>query len=202
MASKTEVANRALVKLGEKRITSIDDDNKPARTLSSMFDRVRDAELRKRRWSFAIKRAQLAADSDAPAFGYSAQFTLPVDCLRVLQVSENGFGPDLSDLRSDIAPYAIEGRKLLIDASAGSALPLRYIAAIADTTQWDALFIEVIACKLAIEACETLTGSTDKRRQAWEEYRHAIAEAVRANAIEMPSRAVHDDTWVTARSIG
>lgn len=204
MASKTEIANAALVKLGEPSIINIDDNNKPARTIKSLFDRTRDAELRKRRWSFSIKRAQLAADSEKPAFGFGTQYQLPTDCLRVLSIAEYGFGPDLSDYRGGNGrPYAIEGRKILTGTpgavSAAAALPLRYIAAIDDTTLWDALFVEALACKLAIEACETLSQSSDKRRLAWQEYKDAVAEAVRANAIELPSEAIEDDTWVMAR---
>lgn len=204
MASQTEIANRALVKLGQSRITSLTDDNKTARTLNSMFDRVRDAEMRKRRWSFTIKRVVLAADAQAPAFGYSTQYTLPTDCLRVVEVNGADFGPDLSDYRgSGRRAFLIEGRKLLaggygMQVPAGG-LQIRYIAAIADTTLWDACFIEAFACKLAIEACETLTGSSDKRKLAWNEYKEAVSEGARANAIELPNEAVADDTWVMAR---
>lgn len=204
MASQTEIANLTLVKLGESRIINIADNNKPARTISSMFDRVRDAEMRKRRWSFTIKRKQLAADSEVPTFGYGLQYTLPTDCLRVLSISEYGFGPNLSDyFIGRGAPYAIEGRKILTGMVGASGTPeplrLRYISAIADTTLWDSLFIETFACKCAVEACETLTGSSDKRRLAWNEYKEAIAEAVRANAIELPAEEIQDDTWVLAR---
>lgn len=204
MASKTEIANRALVKLGEARIINIDDNNKPARTLASMWDRVRDAELRKRRWSFSIARTQLAADVATPAFGYGAQYQMPTDCLRVLAISTFDFGPDLSDYRGGTGkPYVIEGRKILTGSPGASApagaLPLRYIKAVEDTTLWDACFIEAFACKLAVEACETLAQSSDKRRLAWQEYKEAIADAVRANAVELPSEAIADDTWVMAR---
>lgn len=199
MASAVEIANLALVKVGETKITSLSDPSKKAATIAALFDRVRDAELRKRRWSFSIKRVQLAADSTAPEFGYSAQFTLPTDCLRVLEVNQAAHGADLSDYRGRYAPYAIEGRKILTHGTASSALPLRYIRAVADTTQWDSLFVEAFACKLAVEVCETLTQSSDKRQLAWNEYRQAVAEATRANAIELPSEAIEDDTWIMAR---
>lgn len=206
MASQTEIANRAAVKMGEDRIINIDDNNKVARTLKSMFNIVRDAELRKRRWSFSIKRVQLAADVAAPAFGYGAQYQLPVDCLRPLTIALYDFGADLSDYHGGGKPYVIEGRKILY-GSAGApapsgALPLRYIASIEDTTLWDACFVEAFACKLAVEACETLAQSSDKRRLAWQEYKDAIAEAVRANAIELPAESIPDDTWIMGRLSG
>lgn len=206
MASRTELANRALVKIGEKRIIALDDSTKQGALINSMWDIVLDSELRKKKWSFSIKRAQLAADVAVPEFGYGQQFQLPTDCLRVLSVLNIDVGPDLSDYRG--APnqlYVIEGRKLLYgrpaqgSPSPSTPMPLRYIARIEDTTQWDSCFCEAFACKLAWEICEDLTNSSEKRQRALGEYQLAIREAVRANAIELPPDYVSDDSWVYSR---
>lgn len=203
MATQVDWANRALDKVGERPIVSFADGNKPANLMLRMFDIVRDAELRKRRWSFSIKRKQLAADATAPLFGYGQAYTLPTDCLRLLSIGSLDIGPDLSDYHAagDSALYRIEGRKILygnVGASA-NALDIRYIASISDTGLWDACFGEAFACKLAMEIAEPLTSSTEKRTLARAEYKDAIAEAVRANALELPPQSVSDDTWVMAR---
>lgn len=211
MASQIDWANRALDKIGEKPIISLDDGNKQANLLKRMFDIVRDAELRKRRWSFSIKRAVLAADVTVPVFGYGAQYQLPTDCLRLLSIFTFDIGPDITDYRAGgdaSATYRIEGRKILYGRPIPGGppitepMPLRYIAQIADTTLWDACFGEAFACKLAVEIAEPLTQSSDKRRMAWTEYKEAIADAKRANAIELPSEAIADDTWVWSRLRG
>jgi hypothetical protein len=203
MPTTIDWANRALDKVGEKPITSVDDGTKAANLVKRMFAIVRDAELRKRRWSFSIKRKQLAADATAPLFGYGFQYQLPTDCLRVLTIASIDLGPDMSDYHGDgdSQLYRIEGRKILYGAAGttGTALPLRYIASIEDSTQWDACFGEAFACKLAMELAEPLTGSDNKRTLAAAEYREALAEAQRANALELPSRAISDDTWVMSR---
>lgn len=203
MPTTIDWANRALDKVGEKPITSLDDGTKAANLVKRAFAIVRDSELRKRRWSFSIKRKQLAADATAPLFGYGAQYTLPTDCLRVLSVVSIDLGPDLSDYHGDgdSALYRIEGRKILYGSSGATAtaLPLRYIASIEDTTQWDACFGEAFACKLAMELAEPLTGSDSKRQMAAAEYREALAEAQRANALELPPRQISDDSWIMAR---
>jgi hypothetical protein len=49
---------------------------------------VRKAELRKRHWSFAIKRAALPALADAPTWGFGYAYQLPTDYLRLMQVGE------------------------------------------------------------------------------------------------------------------
>jgi hypothetical protein len=70
MTSQVDIANRALTKLGAARIISFGDDNKQARAVSSMFDIVRDAELRSHIWSFSVKRASLPALLSTPDWGF------------------------------------------------------------------------------------------------------------------------------------
>jgi hypothetical protein len=50
-----------------------------------------------------------------------------------------------------------------------------------------------------MELAEPLTGSDNKRTLAAAEYREALAEAQRANALELPPRQISDDTWVMSR---
>lgn len=211
MASQTEWANRALYKLGEAPCVNIADNTKNARTVNSMFNIVRAAELRARKWSFSIKRANLAADVALPEFGYGAQYTLPTGCLRVLSIFTFDIGPNQSDYNtggSSASIYTIEGRKILYGRPipggppSSEPMPLRYIADTPDTTLWDDTFGEAFACRLAAECAETLTQSSEKRRLAWQEYQQAIAAAKRANAIELPADSISDDTWMVGRLRG
>jgi hypothetical protein len=198
MASQVEIANRALTKIGEARITSIADDLEAARVINSMWDIVRDAELRARNWNFSITRTSLAALVTTPAFRYDYEFQLPSDCLKIIQVGEYFPGPSMSDYRNyPEAPYQIEGRKILTDYAA--PLYVRYVASITDTGQWDSLFSEAFACKLASEICERLTQSNTKRELAMAEYDRAIFAAVRADALENPPQPLADDAWILSR---
>lgn len=198
MASQVEIANRALIKVGEATITALSDNLKSARTISAIWDTVRDAELRARNWNFSITRASLAALVTTPAFRYSYEFQLPSLCLKVIQVGEYYPGPSMSDYRNaPEAEYQIEGRKILTDYPA--PLYIRYVASITDTGQWDAAFTEAFACKLAMEICEPLTQSNTKRQLAAEEYREAISMAIRSDAVENPPEAIPDSAWLLSR---
>lgn len=203
MATQVDICNLALVKLGQPRILALTDTTKQAQTLFALWDTLRDAEFRKRRWSFTIKRVNLSADVDTPVHGYGLAYSLPSDCLRVLTISNYDIGPDMSDYSGrSYGPYAIEGRKIVTDASVlepSGTLNLRYIARIEDTEQWDSGFCEAFANKLAMEACETVTGSSSKRQALQQDYMMAVAEAKRANSIELPPQRINDDTWVYAR---
>lgn len=192
--SKVAIANRALTKLGEARIIALDDDSQSSNTMDSMFDIVCEAELRANLWHFAKARAELPALSERPAFGYTHQFQLPSDYLRLVKIS---------DVRATPRPtvggwYSIEGNRILIDHP--GPLRIRYIKRVDDPTLFDALFVEALACRLAAEACETLTQSNTKKQAMWAEYEQALQAARRANAIERPALAISDDTWLEARN--
>lgn len=199
MTSKVAIVNRALTKLGASRIVAITDNTKEAREMAATFDIVRDSELRKNRWSFSIKRAELAADVTAPLFEYSHRFLLPSDYLRGLMVGTAWPGLDMSDYRTGPggADWAIEGGYLLFN-SAGP-LRLRYLSRVEDTAIWDSSFVEAFACKLAVETCEAITQSSEKRQLAKSEYDEAITAAKRAGGIELPPQAIADDSWVIGR---
>jgi len=192
MASKVEIANRALTKLGAERILLLSDPSKEARTLNSMFDTVFDAELRRYRWKFALKRDSLPALVAEPAWGYLYAYQLPADFLALVQVNDIY----VRGLKQK-APWSVESGTILTDYEA--PLKIRYIRRISDITLADPLFVEVLACKLAMEACETLTQSTQKRQLAGEEYRFAVSEAVRMDAIENPPDELPWGSWFDSR---
>ena len=200
MASEVDICNTALTKLGATTIISLTDDDPKATVMNLRYPLVRDAELRRHRWKFSLRRASLPALSETPSFGFSRQFQLPTDplCLRVIQVGEFHVGLDLSDYRG--APnemYSIEGTRLLTNFAA--PLKLRYIAQITDSTQFDAAFVEALASRLAYECCERITQSSSKKQDCAADYKQAIREAVKSNALESAPAHPADDTWVMAR---
>lgn len=198
MASEVSICNRALQIIGADSITALTDNNDRARAMRTAYEPVRDAELHRRRWRFALKRASLAALSDAPASDYARQFQLPGDCLRVIAGADLVPVPNEADYRTGIgALWSREGDRLLTNLSA--PLRIRYIARIVDTSLFDPSFAEALAARLAMEVCERLTQSSTKKAEARVHYRQALVEAARANAIENAPEAAGDDSWVTAR---
>ena len=188
MASKTEIANRALSKLGEGRVSNIDTDtNKPAKVMAAMWDIVRDAMLAAYPWNFAIARDQIAKDSNTPSWGYANKFSLPSDFLALLEVKSN---PD----------YRIEGQYIVTDA--GSPLYIRYIRRVTDTGEFDPLFDEALATRLAFESCEEITQSNSKKANLADELVRNIKTAYASDSIQDPPLSPQEDSWVTAREAG
>lgn len=183
------MANRALQKLGAKRITSLTEDSRNARAINAAFESVKMAELRKHDWSCAITRAQLAASSTSPAFGPSMSFPLPSDFIRLCHQD-----PDLNYNDLD---WQIEGRNIVTHDDA--PLDIRYVYNVTDPNEMDVLLREAISMKLAYELCEEITQSNSKQAAALEAYNLTIAEAKKANAIERVSQKPPEDEWVTVR---
>lgn len=197
-ASDVAIANLALTKIGDLRIVSLSDNTKPAREVSAVYTMLRDKLQRTYNWRFCVKRASLAADVATPVFDYSYQYTVPTDCLRILQINAYYPAPDLSDLISSGGQeYVLEGGKILTRSSGN--LNLRYLARITDPIKFDTAFDEAFAALIAYNVCEALTQSDAKKNAALRDYRMALMEAVRANAIENPPESIADQTWITVR---
>jgi hypothetical protein len=139
------------------------DDTERARLCNSFYADARDAVLRLHPWNFAITRASLAQLTDTPSHGFAYQYSLPTSpyCLRVL-------GMEYEDYIFKIENYSTQGRVLLTDESSAKIL---YVARITDTTQFDALFVDVLTAKLAVDLTYPITNSSalqDKMQKLYE----------------------------------
>jgi len=207
MATQLGIINLALTKLGADRIGSGEiatPASKNARESVHMYQHVLDAELRKNSWKFAISRLILLAEPTAPPFGYAYQYVWPTGSipLRIIQVGDYYPGGEIVDyVAADIAPYAFEKNRILTDDA--GPLHVRVVSRPdnpAFPLEYDPLFVQAFACKMAMELAEALTASDNKRERATREYRETMMEAVRMNAIESPPQKVADDTWVLVRA--
>jgi len=181
--SDVQIANRALGKLGSTTIVSLTQDSPAARAINNIYTGIRRSEIRKHPWNFAKTRVSIAADADAPEFDFGYRFRQPADCLRVLN-------------KADV-DWKIEGQYIL--SNDGGPLEVQYLADVTDPNVFDEAFIEAFASKIAYEIAEKLSSSTEKKKSAGEDYRFALAEARRTNAIERMSEDRIEDDWERAR---
>lgn len=199
MTNEVSIANRALQILGDNPILSLSEDNKRARVLRVAFEPVRDAEIDRRNWRFAIKRVSIAALAETPDSDYAYQYRVPNDYLRLLTGGDLIPLADLTDYRSaPSALWSIEGDRILTDV--GAPLSIRYIARITDASKFSASFAEALSARLAWECCDAITQSDSKQQLCERRYTMAIREARRANAFEVPTHSIADDSWMIARA--
>lgn len=169
-SSATEICNLALGHLGERRINSLDEDEVSARACALHYASTRDELLRSHRWNFAQTRVALSRLEEDPAFGWSYQFQLPADCLRVLEVNDSEIGDVISD------EFIIEGRNILTDAD---EVNLVYTKRIEDVSMFDVLFVKALAAALAVMLSETIRGASGKTAELVQLYERVIGPLAR-----------------------
>ncbi len=174
MASEVEICNMALLKFGDKTITALTDATKEARACKVFYPLLREQLVYSHPWNFALKRADISAQlATAPAFGYEYAYTLPVDCLRVLEL----YGSD--------AEWAVESGLLLTDQE--EEIYVRYIWKVTTTGNFTSAFCNCLSTLLAAEIAPRIAGDSGKAmKQELLQELHQIwlPEARQLNAIE------------------
>ena len=194
MTSVVEICNSALNSLGAANITALTEDSRNARLCNQRYEPVRDAIFRSHYWNCLIKRVELAADTAAPAYEYDKQYTLPADCIRVLQIG--GFHNGASSMLSGGQTYKIEGKKVITDEE---EIFLTYVAKITDPQEYDTLLVETIAARLAAELAYAITQSNTVAQTLDAVYQEKLREARFVDASEGTPYDVDASTFINAR---
>ena len=184
--SPVSICNGALIALGEDLITSLNDNTKRAILCLARYDVVRRRVLRDHPWHCAKTRVNLAADVNPPAFGYNFSYTLPADCLRVLDLPEN-----------DMAEWKVEAGKLLTDEI--PPLSVLYIRDLSDCTMFDAGLVQYLERERAVELAEPLTQSPDKEQRMAQKAEQVRSDVELDNAQEGSSQEWDEDVLLRSR---
>ena len=202
MAGEVDIANRALSKLGEVRITSLTDNNKGARAMLARLEFLRDAELEAHPWRFAIVRTTLPALVTTPAYGYSYEYQRPADDLRPIQVGDHAVNINTIGVQytggGPIDP-GFEAIGQVIQTNMPAPLKYEYISRVTVAGLFPPLFVEALACRLAMDAAEELTQSASKFDRASTQYKDAISEARRVNALYRPAKQREPGSFIQSR---
>jgi len=162
MASVVDICNGALNQLGATTILSLTEDSKNARLCNSRYTQVRDSLFRSHPWNCLQKRASLAKDTAKPAWGFTAQFTLPADCLRLLSIIDY----DLN--------HKVEGRKILSNTS---TMKILYIARITDPNEYDELLRETLSAALGADIAYGVTSSNPVAQNMYTLFQEKLKDA-------------------------
>ena len=168
MASKVQICNLALARLGAARITSLTDNTAEAKLCTLMYDDLAEEVMVEGAWSSTINRASLNQTTNTPSYGYDYEFQLPTNpfCLRVLAVDE--------DIPGDNS-YRIEGDKLLYNSS---TVKIKYIGRVDDTQSYDPMLKRAIVSRLAAELAYPITGTAQVAQQMLDLYLRHVAEGL------------------------
>ncbi len=186
MVAHIDIANNALIIIGEQTIISLDQECRQARTIKAIYNILLDQELANHPWNFARQRAILARvlnSKDHDLFYYQ----LPHNWLQTLAIFSS-YGKEISvNIKQEgnfiISPYE-------------ETIELNYIARIDDPDIFSAQFRYLFACRIALEIAETLTQSPVKQNLALKKYQAALINAKRANNLNCTPEKIPESTWI------
>ena len=162
MASVVDICNGALNQLGASTILSLTEDSKNARLCNSRYTQVRDSIFRSHPWNCLQKRVELAADTDAPAWGFSYAYTLPADCLRLLRILDYD------------SNYKVEGRKILSNTS---SMKILYIGRITDPNEYDESLRETLSAALGADIAFAVTSNNQTATNMYNLFQDKLKDA-------------------------
>lgn len=188
MASAVSICSDALLMLGANPINSFTEGSAGARLASNLYPRRKLAMMRSHPWNCLMKRVMLAPETTTPAFDYTAQYVMPVDCLRVWQVGRDGEAID----------FKVEADRILAE---GTALPLLYIANL-DEGLWDDLLIEAMTLRMKALMAYAITKSQAVADTAAQEAERSFRMAKTVDGQENPPQTLGESNILTARMTG
>jgi len=186
MATAVSICSNALLLLGAQPINSLTENNDRARLCNSLFEVIRDDVLRSHFWNCCIKRVAIAADSTAPAYDYSYQFTLPSDWIRNISVGLYGRECD----------YRCEGRKILCDES---TLYLKYIYKNEDVSTWDSSLVNAMHHAIAARIAYAITQSASLAQAMDQQLSMFMKRARAIDGQDEPPETMGDFPLINAR---
>jgi hypothetical protein len=188
--NQTIICNQALARLTQGKIQSIDELNsKGAEFCKLFYDTSRQYLLRASNWGFAKKVDALALTTETP-FDWDYEYQIPSGCLRVRYLAPEGgtnltqqfidgemvYAPDPS--HPEPVAYDIVGDKIWTNLEDAYCI---YTQDVTDETKFDALFVDLLAWRLAFDVAMPLTGKHVLRDKMKAEYLEAMVKATAVN---------------------
>ena len=192
-STETDLANMALIMLGQQPITSLDDSNNRAVLANKRLADVRDSVLRAHNWNCAVRRASLNADETAPTWGYDKRYALPSDFVRMV-----GLEDPLTDYKIEAGNQGhTVDNYLLSDAT---VMKITYIFRLTDVSKMDDTLKQAIATRLAAEIGQAVTGDINTANMMLEKYQLLLVQAAYEDSHGHHSiETIHGGHWLDSR---
>jgi hypothetical protein len=158
------IANRALLRIAQKALTSLDDGSSAADYANQQIPQALDEVYSAHPWRDELKRAQLVPLADAPVFGYLYAFALPSNFSRIKSVET------LED-----EPWALENGVIVTDSVSVNIVYTKLPEVPDDmspTTR--TLVVKLLSYLLSIP----LTKNNNMQNRLYEEYNRALSMAI------------------------
>jgi hypothetical protein len=156
------------------------------------FSEVRDAVFRSHPWNCLQKRVEVSSSTTVPAWGFSYQYDLPGDCLRLLRILEYD------------SDHKVEGRSIL---SNSETMKILYISRVTDPNQYDELLRETLSSALGADIAYAITSNNTTSQNMIASYQEKLRDARFVDSTEgynvNPDNGMTDvvgaDTFINSR---
>lgn len=174
--TKVTIANRALDFISEFPISSLTEDNPYARWINRNYAHTVEMSLRQNVWNFATELHELNALPSRPSYRWRYQYQLPNLWLRVLPLTWDG------ERHGRPIPYEVKSNLLYTNAAAPRRVEI--IMNVQEPGEWDALFAELVAARMALGMAHRFTGKNSFVEQCRALAQDALDAAAEINALE------------------
>lgn len=117
MASKFDIVNGALVRLGANEISTFTDDTAESAAARRLYDNTLNDLLSRYPWRFMMNQLELARLTEKPKDRWDSAYALPTDCDVIKAVNVNGHP----------VQFDRYGDKIFTNASVGEHVVLDYV---------------------------------------------------------------------------
>lgn len=192
--AKVEIVNRALMKLGEPPVSSLN-DAVFGKSYEIIYDDIKELLLSSYPWRFSLEIKYLPKLEEK--YGDKCMYKLPGDCLLLVNV----FGPSKSDV-TEVRAYSHQAYEVVnncIVSYLDRGVMAEYVKNIDDDLEFSPLFREALATKIASELAMRIKHSTTIKQMLDSEFIMLIRRAELNNEIIKDTELVPDSSWVLVR---
>lgn len=191
MSTKLEIMNNALRKCGLPTGASLDDEDWNA---TEVFDTAAKQALRSFPWGFCTMFESLPVNTNAPAHGFTYAYTIPNDCLRVVDVRQH------NDLRAPKGRFVVSGKLHYANVNPCNA---RYVKDVsASPEDWPEDFADAVSCRIAAEIASLSAQTATLTPGLLQMYQLSLAQAQAIDSTETNERVPLDESILATRTQG
>jgi hypothetical protein len=195
MASRLDIYNQALLRLGERRLATLADNRPERRSLDAVWADTLAYMIEAGMWNFASRTEELqASETVVPTFGYTYAFEKPEDYVRIVAIADNELlGPTLDDFLEEGDYFYAWQEPLYLqyisnDTSYG-----------ADPGKWTASFSRAFTLELAYRIAPQIGASTELQKHLYEEKDRCLKNAKTKDAVNQSMRRLPAGRLAQAR---
>lgn len=192
--SKQDIVNRALVKLGARPVTNLeDDDTDESNTALNLYDIALEDMLSETLWTFATRRKLLVETTDPIAFsiddeGLIISYQRPIEVIRIFRTNDTA------------AYYREEGDQIVSDTT-GLGIIYTFRNEVAET--YPVHFVNALSDRLAADLAYPLLNSNSKTEDMVKQLEKvSLPKAKSQNAQIGTPKELNDNYWINARHGG